>query len=68
MPTELPDAPSGLRAWPWVATVCEVAAVLAWLLLVLRDQYGVVSPHARSLAGARPKVAGSCSGWLSPSG
>jgi lysophospholipase L1-like esterase len=46
MPTEIPNAPSGLRAWPLVATVCEVAAVLAWLLLVLRDQYGVVSLQA----------------------
>jgi GDSL-like Lipase/Acylhydrolase family len=36
-------APSERRAWRRVATGCEAAAVLAWLLLVLRDQYGVVS-------------------------
>src|SRR5580704_14715165 len=46
MLTDPPNAPSGRRAWPRVATGGEVAAVLAWLLLVLRDQYGVVSLQA----------------------
>jgi lysophospholipase L1-like esterase len=43
MPTDPPDAPAGWRAWRAVAIGCEAAAVLAWLLLVLRDQYGVES-------------------------
>jgi lysophospholipase L1-like esterase len=45
MPTD-PASPSGRRAFRRAATLCEVAAVLAWLLLVLRDQYGVVSLQA----------------------
>jgi lysophospholipase L1-like esterase len=46
MPTDPPNAPSERRAWRRVATGCETAAVLAWLLLVLRDQYGVRSLQA----------------------
>jgi lysophospholipase L1-like esterase len=46
MPTDPPNAPSGRREWRWVATGCATAAVLAWLLLVLRDQYGVRSLQA----------------------
>jgi lysophospholipase L1-like esterase len=39
MPTDPPDPPSGRPAWRRVAAGCEAAAVLAWVLLVLRDQY-----------------------------
>ena len=46
MPTDPLNAPSERRAWRLVETGCEVAAVLAWLLLVLRDQYGARSLQA----------------------
>src|ERR1700730_9920452 len=46
MPIDPPNAPSVHRTWRLVATGCETAAVLAWLLLVLRDQYGVRSLQA----------------------
>src|SRR5579864_8879785 len=46
MPTDPPNAPSASRAWRRVAKGCEAAAVLGWLLLVLRDQYGVRSLQA----------------------
>jgi lysophospholipase L1-like esterase len=39
-------APFDSRAWRWAARLCGAVAVLAWLLLVLRDQYGVVSLQA----------------------
>ena len=46
MPTDPSNAPPARRTWHRVATGCEAAAVLAWLLLVLRDQYGVRSLQA----------------------
>src|SRR5580658_2538915 len=46
LPGELPNAPSERRTLRRVATGCELAAVLAWVLLVLRDQYGVASLQA----------------------
>src|ERR1700674_2746349 len=46
MPTDPRNAPSVSRTWHRVAKGCETAAVLAWLLLVLRDQYGVRSLQA----------------------
>jgi lysophospholipase L1-like esterase len=39
---------SDRRAWRRIATGFEVGVVLAWALLVLRDQYGVASLQAHS--------------------
>lgn len=49
MPTDFPQAasaPTERLAWRRAAIGCEAAAVLAWFLLVLRDQYGVASLQA----------------------
>ena len=46
MLTDSSSAPTDRRALRWTATGCLMAAVLAWLLLVLRDQYGVASLQA----------------------
>jgi lysophospholipase L1-like esterase len=46
MPTDSAGPPGEWRAWRLVAIGCEAAAVLAWVLLVLRDQYGVESLQA----------------------
>jgi lysophospholipase L1-like esterase len=48
MPTDSSNGPPARRTWDRVATGCGAAAVLAWLLLVLRDQYGVRSLQAYS--------------------
>lgn len=39
-------APIGRLAWRLVGTCGEAAAILTWLLLVLRDQYGIASLQA----------------------
>ena len=52
MPTEPSDAASDRRrAIVWTTVGCETAVVLAWLLLVLRYQYGVawLQPYEASL-------------------
>src|SRR5437899_8528563 len=41
MRAETSTVPATSRGVRWTARVCEVAAVLAWLLLVLRYQYRV---------------------------
>jgi len=41
MPTEASSASADRRAWRWLAAGCEAAAILAWVLFVLRDQYHV---------------------------
>lgn len=40
-PTEVPPASSHPEVWRRIAGTCEAAAVLAWLLLVLCEQYRV---------------------------
>ena len=54
MPTERSSAASDRRhALGWATIGCETAVVLAWLLLVLRYQYGVawLQPYEVSLDG-----------------
>src|SRR5579864_3765980 len=46
MPVDPSHAPSHGRACRWAARLGGATSVLAWLLLVLRDQYGVVSLQA----------------------
>src|SRR5579863_6936086 len=46
MPVDSTHAPFDSRACRWTVRLGGATAVLAWLLLVLRDQYGVVSLQA----------------------
>lgn len=51
MSTDRAGGPADRRAWRLMAGCCEIAAILAWLLLVLRYQYGVGWLQAYDEAG-----------------